>query len=94
MTLRWLRNLEPLRPHQRHHRCPPRPDQGTPRTLAGLCFAGRLQSGAEAEEFNMIKQLLILIAAGTAMLAAAGCNTVRGAGEDLQSASDEVRKEM
>lgn len=62
--------------------------------MTGLCFAGRMQFGAEAEEFIMIKQLIILIAAGTAMLAAAGCNTVRGAGEDLQSASDEVRKEM
>jgi len=39
------------------------------------------------------KTLAILTAAGLALTASA-CNTVSGAGEDLQSASDEVEDEI
>lgn len=38
------------------------------------------------------KYLALLLASGTLVLAA--CNTVEGAGEDLQSASEEVREEI
>ncbi|KPP93428.1 MAG: hypothetical protein ACOCYR_06435 [Erythrobacter sp.] len=42
----------------------------------------------------MIRKTFIAIAASTLTLAAAACNTVDGAGEDLQSASDEVEDEI
>jgi predicted small secreted protein len=42
----------------------------------------------------MIRKTFIAIAAGTLTLAAAACNTVEGAGEDLQSASNEVEEEI
>jgi len=42
----------------------------------------------------MIRKTLIAIAASTLTLAAAACNTVEGAGEDLQSASNEVEEEI
>jgi len=38
------------------------------------------------------KYLALILASGTLVLAA--CNTVEGAGEDLQSASEEVREEI
>lgn len=40
------------------------------------------------------KNLLIAFALGTVTLTTAACNTVEGAGEDLQSASREVEKEL
>jgi predicted small secreted protein len=40
------------------------------------------------------RTLLIAIAAAPALLAASACNTVEGAGEDMQSASEEVKKEI
>jgi predicted small secreted protein len=40
----------------------------------------------------MKKMLAILAVAG--LMAAAGCNTVRGAGQDLQSASNAVDNKM
>lgn len=42
----------------------------------------------------MMRKTFITIAAATMTLAAAACNTVEGAGEDLQSASNEVEKEI
>lgn len=39
-------------------------------------------------------KLIAAIILGTIALTAAACNTVEGAGEDLQSASREVKKEM
>jgi predicted small secreted protein len=39
-------------------------------------------------------KLVATIALGTFALATAACNTVEGAGEDLQSASREVKKEI
>ncbi|MEE4206562.1 MAG: hypothetical protein V2I39_09720 [Erythrobacter sp.] len=42
----------------------------------------------------MIRKTFIAIAASTLTLAAAACNTVEGAGEDLQSASNEVEEEI
>lgn len=40
------------------------------------------------------RKLIAAIALGTIALATAACNTVEGAGEDLQSASREVKKEI
>lgn len=40
------------------------------------------------------RKLIAAIMLGTIALAAAACNTVEGAGEDLQSASREVKKEI
>ena len=42
----------------------------------------------------MLKKLLLALIAGSIALGATACNTVRGAGEDLESASDAVDKEM
>ncbi|MFO6445618.1 hypothetical protein ACLBKU_00600 [Erythrobacter sp. NE805] len=39
-------------------------------------------------------KLIATIALGAIALATAACNTVEGAGEDLQSASREVKKEI
>jgi len=39
-------------------------------------------------------KLIAAIALGTLAVATAACNTVSGAGEDLQSASREVKKEI
>lgn len=38
------------------------------------------------------RNLLIALAVSSAALATGACNTVEGAGEDLQSASQEVRE--
>lgn len=40
------------------------------------------------------RKLLAAIALGTLALSSAACNTVEGAGEDLQSASREVKEEI
>ncbi len=40
------------------------------------------------------RNLLTLAALGTLALSSAACNTVEGAGEDLQSASKEVKEEI
>jgi predicted small secreted protein len=40
------------------------------------------------------RTLLLALAAAPALLAATACNTVEGAGEDLQSASREVKEEI
>ncbi|MEQ8410977.1 MAG: hypothetical protein RIC51_07500 [Erythrobacter sp.] len=42
----------------------------------------------------MIRRTFIAIAASTLTLTAAACNTVEGAGEDLESASNEVEEEI
>lgn len=42
----------------------------------------------------MIRKTLLAVAATTLALSAAACNTVEGAGEDLQSASREVKEEI
>jgi predicted small secreted protein len=39
-------------------------------------------------------KIIAAIALGTIALATAACNTVEGAGEDLQSASREVKEEI
>lgn len=41
----------------------------------------------------MLRKILIAITAGAIALTASACNTVRGAGDDLQSAANEVDKE-
>ena len=41
----------------------------------------------------MIRKTLIAIALGAMTLSAAACNTVRGVGEDLNSAADAVDEE-
>jgi predicted small secreted protein len=40
------------------------------------------------------RTLLLALVAAPALLAVSACNTVEGAGEDLQSASREVKKEI
>lgn len=40
------------------------------------------------------RNLIAALALGAAALTATACNTVEGAGEDLQSASREVEKEI
>lgn len=42
----------------------------------------------------MIRTTLMALVAGTLALTAAACNTVAGAGEDLQSASNTVEEEI
>lgn len=42
----------------------------------------------------MIRKLLVAAALGGLVLSAAACNTVRGAGQDLQSAADSVQGQM
>ena len=41
----------------------------------------------------MLKKVLIALTAGAIALSASACNTVRGAGADLESAANEVDKE-
>lgn len=38
----------------------------------------------------MLKKFILALVAGSFALSAAACNTVRGAGEDLESAANEV----
>ena len=42
----------------------------------------------------MVKKILLALGITTMTLTAAACNTVRGAGEDLESAANEVDKEI
>ncbi|WP_269748709.1 hypothetical protein [Novosphingobium aquimarinum] len=42
----------------------------------------------------MIKKVVLALVAGSIALSASACNTVRGAGADLESAANEVDKEM
>lgn len=42
----------------------------------------------------MFRKLVLILTATGLAFGAAGCNTVRGAGEDLESAADEVDKEI
>ena len=42
----------------------------------------------------MTRKLLLALCAGALAFTAAACNTVRGAGEDLESAANTVDKEI
>lgn len=42
----------------------------------------------------MMKKIVIAVVAGTIALSASACNTVRGAGADLNSAANEVDKKI
>jgi entericidin B len=42
----------------------------------------------------MIRKMLFALVAGGIVLSASACNTVRGAGDDLKSASNAVDKEI
>ena len=42
----------------------------------------------------MIKKFVLALALGGVALSATACNTVRGAGDDLESAADAVDKEI
>lgn len=42
----------------------------------------------------MTKKFLLALLAGSFALSAAACNTVRGAGEDMESAADAVDEEI
>ena len=46
------------------------------------------------EQIMNTRKVAAAIVTATLALTAAACNTVSGAGEDLQSASDEVEEEM
>jgi entericidin B len=39
----------------------------------------------------MLRKILIALTAGSIALSVSACNTVKGAGEDLQSASDSTK---
>ena len=39
----------------------------------------------------MVRKTLLTLAAGTVLLGLSACNTVKGAGKDLQSASDSTK---
>ncbi len=42
----------------------------------------------------MVKKIVLALVAGSIALSASACNTVRGAGDDLNSAADTVDKEI
>ncbi len=42
----------------------------------------------------MFRKLILFLTATGLAIGVAGCNTVRGAGEDLESAANEVDKEI
>jgi entericidin B len=42
----------------------------------------------------MLKNVILALVAGSIALSASACNTVRGAGNDLESAANEVDKEI
>lgn len=42
----------------------------------------------------MLRKLVLALVASSIALGAAACNTVRGAGDDLESAANTVDKEM
>ncbi|MBI1403593.1 MAG: entericidin A/B family lipoprotein [Porphyrobacter sp.] len=42
----------------------------------------------------MIRKTILVLATGAAVLLTTACNTVEGAGEDLESASNTVEKEL
>lgn len=42
----------------------------------------------------MVKKVMLALLAGSIALSAAACNTVRGAGDDLNSAANTVDKEI
>lgn len=42
----------------------------------------------------MTRKIIMAVTAGLFALSAAACNTIDGAGEDLQSASDAVEEEI
>lgn len=42
----------------------------------------------------MVRKVVIAVGVASLALTAAACNTVRGAGEDLQSAANEVDEEI
>lgn len=42
----------------------------------------------------MLRKLILALVASSIAVGASACNTVRGAGEDVESAADAVDKEM
>lgn len=50
-------------------------------------------AGAEVQE-DMMRKLFAILALTTTLFAAAACNTVRGAGQDAESAANAVDNEM
>lgn len=42
----------------------------------------------------MVKKIVLAFVAGSIALSASACNTVRGAGDDLESAANTVDKEI
>jgi predicted small secreted protein len=46
------------------------------------------------KDLTMTRKIITVVTASLFALATAACNTVEGAGEDLQSASEEVEEEI
>lgn len=42
----------------------------------------------------MLRRIMFMLMAGSALIGTAGCNTVRGVGADLQSAANSVDRAM
>ena len=67
-----------------------------PKTGANIYMdqrTGALRSGTLVQEVPM-KKLLAILALSSALLVTAACNTVRGAGRDVQSAANAVDNAM
>lgn len=53
-------------------------------------FGHNRTAGAQTKGIGMTRKLILALAAGAMALAASACNTVRGAGQDLQSIANDV----
>jgi entericidin B len=56
--------------------------------------AGCIAAPGATKEVAMTKKLILALCAGALAFTASACNTVKGAGKDLQSASDTVEREI
>ena len=63
-------------------------DKGIALDKARAAIEGKIQ----LLDFAMVRKLVISLAAGAMLLSISACNTVRGAGRDLESAANSVDK--
>lgn len=62
--------------------------------VVAFCFAiGRIPARGRKDD-DMTKKFILALVAGSIALSASACNTVRGAGQDLESAANEVDSEI
>jgi entericidin B len=61
---------------------------------ANLLLVAREMCAGSARRFAMIRKLTLAVAALGMIAGLSACNTVRGAGDDLNSAADAVDKEI